>query len=334
MTDEAKPAFDYAAHFGNFRMISELLRDPAERTWLTAMPRQPEHHKYVVWLGCSITRTTHIADTLNDILTYLEADFVTLGGPSNCCGIVHNGNGDKASADTMLRQTVRKLDAFTPEKMLNWCPSCNTELQQRLPADARTPTTEGRASVTSFLAERADRLALTHPVPLKVAIHSHGGTPDEDGDGAAARMILARIPGLDIIETPPVSLFARHCSDANVRKHGKSTYEAALRDWIAHAKRQGASHMVTLYHSCHRQILLTQAAFPETEQIGVVNYLTLIARGLGLPEREDIFARFAASGDIDAMMGELQPRIETMGLDPTRARQALVAHFGAKRKLL
>jgi hypothetical protein len=91
---------------------------------------------------------------------------------------------------------------------------------------------------------------------------------------------------------------------------------------------------VTLYHSCHRQILLTQAAFPETEQIGVVNYLTLIARGLGLPEREDIFARFAASGDIDAMMGELQPRIETMGLDPTRARQALVAHFGAKRKLL
>jgi Fe-S oxidoreductase len=325
-------SFDYAVHFGNFRTIAELLRDPEQRTWLTSMPREPEHHKYVVWLGCSITRTTHIADTLNDVLNYLQADFVTLGGPSNCCGIVHAGNGDKAAADTMLRQTVRKFDAFTPEKMLNWCPSCNTELQTRLPAEARTATTEGRASVTSFLAEQVDRLALKNPVALKVAIHSHGGTPEEDGDGAAVRMILGRVPGLEIIETPPVTQFLRHCSDANVRKHGKSTYEAALRDWIAQAKGQGASHIVTLYHSCHRQIVLIQASFPEDEQIEVVNYLTLIARSLGLPERDDNFARFAKSGDIDAMMEELQPRIATMGLDPARARASLTAHFSRAAK--
>ena len=332
MSDETKPAavpsFNYGNHFGNFRVLAELLRDPEKRNWLTTMPREPEHHKYVVWLGCSITRTAHIADTLNDVLTYLEADFVALGGPSNCCGIVHSGQGDKAVADNMLRQTVRKFDAFAPEKMLNWCPSCNTELKKRLPAEDMTETTRGRASVTSFIAENAGRLALATAVPIKVAIHSHGGTPDEDGDGAAVRAILGRIPGLEIVDAPPVTQFQHHCSDANVRKHGKDTYEASLQGWIAEAKRQGATHIVTLYHSCHRQILLTQTAFPEGERIEVVNYLTLIARSLGLAEREDTFARFAKSGDIDAMMGELGPRMETMKLDPDRARKSLTAHFG------
>ena len=104
------------------------------------------------------------------------------------------------------------------------------------------------------------------------------------------------------------------------------------RDWIAQAKGQGASHIVTLYHSCHRQIVLIQASFPEDEQIEVVNYLTLIARSLGLPERDDNFARFAKSGDIDAMMEELQPRIATMGLDPARARASLTAHFSRAAK--
>jgi hypothetical protein len=58
-----------------------------------------------------------------------------------------------------------------------------------------------------------------------------------------------------------------------------------------------------------------------------VNYLTLIARSLGLVEREDVFARFAGSGDVEAMMVELAPRIAAMGLDPDKARAALAAHF-------
>jgi Fe-S oxidoreductase len=335
MSDEPKPTprvpFDYGSHFGNVRTISELLRDPKERNWLTTMPREPEHHKYVVWLGCSITRTAHIADTLNDVLRYLDADFVALGGPSNCCGIVHNGQGDKAVADNMLRKTVSKFDAFTPEKMLNWCPSCNTELKRLSPEDM-TETTKGRGSVTTFLGDNVDRLALSHSVPMKVAIHSHGGTPDEDGDGAAVRKILARIPGLEIVDMDPVTKYEHHCSDANVRLHGKDVYVASFHDWIAETKRQGATHIVTVYHSCHRQMLLTQMAFPENERIEVVNYLTLIARSLGLEEREDTFARFSKSGDIDAMMSELTPKLEGLGLDEARARKSLVAHFGESRK--
>ena len=87
------PAFSYAEHFGTMRTLGELLRDPAHRPWLTSVPKEAPHRKYVVWLGCNILRTVQLAETLDDILQYLQEDYVTLGGPSNCCGIVHEIHG-------------------------------------------------------------------------------------------------------------------------------------------------------------------------------------------------------------------------------------------------
>ena len=329
MTEDPKPVqkLSYGTHYGNVRTIAELLRDQDDKSWHANMPQQPEHHRYVVWLGCSVTRTAHIADTLSDILRHLGADFVALGGPSHCCGILHNSQGDTAIAENMLRTTAKKFDTFTPEKLLNWCPSCNSELK-RLPDSELSDVARDRGSVSTFLADNADRFRFVCDVPMKVAIHSHGGTSEEDRDSVAIRAILAKIPGLEVVELPIEMTFQRHCSDQNVRKHGKAMFLDKLQVWTQTAKREGATHIVTPYHSCHRQILLTQMGLEVEERIDVVNYLTLIARGLGLPERDDTFARFARSGDVDAMMEELAPRIKAQNMDPERARRSLVAHFG------
>ena len=116
MTDTNGPAkkFDYARHFGTMRTIGEIVRTPAERAWTTAMPREPEAHRFVVWLGCNVVRTAHIAEALSDVLRHLDVDFVALGGPSHCCGIVHRTHGDAvnrrqhAAADDAQ---VRRLQA-------------------------------------------------------------------------------------------------------------------------------------------------------------------------------------------------------------------------------
>jgi Fe-S oxidoreductase len=321
-----EPAFSYAEHFGTMRTLGELLRDPAHRPWLTSVPKDAPHRKYVIWLGCNILRTVQLAETLDDILQYLQEDYVTLGGPSNCCGIVHESMGDVAVGKNMLQQTMKKFDAFTPEQMLCWCPSCDNQLRAES-QDVVTETAKQRISFTRFLASQIDRLRFSTEVPLKIALHFHGGFAEQETDGAEARLLLSRIPGLTLIDMVGTERLGRHCSDAAIKGFGESQYPGAMEAWIAGARRRGATHVATLYHSCHRQLLLTQRTMAAENQLPVVNYLTLLARSLGLRERDDRFAQLASRDSIETMLAEVDPNVRTLGVKPDQAQRALKAQF-------
>jgi Fe-S oxidoreductase len=326
LSESGKPAFSYAEHFGTMRTLGELLRDPAHRPWLTSVPKDAPHHKYVVWLGCNILRTVQLAETLDDILKYLQEDYVTLGGPSNCCGIVHQAMGDVAVGKNMLQQTMKKFDAFTPEQMLCWCPSCDNQLRAES-QDVVTETAKQRISVTRFLATQIDRMSFSIEVPLKIALHFHGGFTEQESDGADTKLLLSRIPGLIIIDMPGTEKLGRHCSPAAITGFGEVRYPGAVEDWTAEARRRGATHIATVYHSCHRQLLLTQRRMSLENQLPVLNYLTLMARSLGLQERDDKFAQLASGGSIEAMMADVEPNIRALGIKSDQAQRALKAQF-------
>ncbi len=80
-TEPKQPPYDFAGHFANVRNVADLMRDPDHQAWISSTPSEPEHHQYVIWLGCNVTKTAHIAESLNDILRHAGADFVALGGP-------------------------------------------------------------------------------------------------------------------------------------------------------------------------------------------------------------------------------------------------------------
>ena len=122
-------ATPYPELFGNVRITGDLLTTDDKRPWFAGVPADKPHHQYVIWLGCQMLRTAHLAQTLDDAMTHFSVDQVMLGGPSNCCGTVHHGRGDIAIGELMTRQTVSKFDAFTPEKLLYWCPSCDNHLR-------------------------------------------------------------------------------------------------------------------------------------------------------------------------------------------------------------
>lgn len=324
-TEPKQPPYDFAGHFANVRNVADLMRDPDHQAWISSTPSEPEHHQYVIWLGCNVTKTAHIAESLNDILRHAGADFVALGGPTYCCGAVHHSRGAKPVGDNMLRQTMKKFDTYTPERMLNWCPSCDTQLR-KTPSEQLTETAKNRETVTTFLAQILKRDWFKVAVPLKVAIHGHGGTPDEDADRLAAREILSRIPSLEIVEMPAVIAIPRHCSDVNVQKFGDEAYKKELQAWFHNAKAAGADQIVSIYHSCHRQLVLTQPAVP-AQSLEIVNYLSLIARSLGLKVREDKFAELARCGDVDAMLESVSGNIQKLGIDKDKARKALTKQF-------
>lgn len=322
-SDGAKPSL--SEYFGNVRVLGELSRSNLDRPWLTSMPKEAPHHRYVVWLGCNIVRTAHLAETLDDVLKALGTDFVSLGGPSNCCGIMHEAQGDGMVGNNMLRQTMRKIDTFTPEQMLVWCPSCDNQIATR-DQDTVTDTAKARKGVAGFLEQIVpdDRLG---SVPMTVAIHWHGDFPGQQEDGKSVHRLLSRIPGMNVIDMPHAEGFGRHCTADIIGKVGRDGYRQAMKEWEAEAKRRGATHVVTVYHSCHRQFVLLQRGNADVESLPVVNYLTLLARSLGLTEREDRFTHLSKVEDIEDMMAEVSPQTEALGVKPDQVRRALIDQF-------
>jgi Fe-S oxidoreductase len=325
-TAAAEPVQSYAEHFGTIRTLGDLTRNPDSRPWLTTVPKDAPRRKYVVWLGCNVLRTAHIAESLDDILNHLQTDFATLGGPSNCCGIVHQGRGDVAVAKNMLRQTMNKFDAFTPDQLLNWCPSCDGTLRSA-PQNELTETAKQRISVTRFLASQADRMNFTVAQPVKIAVHSHTGFAEQTSDGNDARDLLSRIPGLTVVDMPLMENLLRHCSDAAIKGFGEARYPEAMKEWAAEARRRGATQIVSVYHSCHRQLLLAQRGWPQQDRMPVVNYLTLLAAALGLTERKDKFAELSAETDVEAMIADVEPNLQALAMKPDQARRALKDQF-------
>ena len=321
--------FDYADYFGTIATLGDLLRDRPERSWLTAVPANPERKQFVVWLGCNILRTVHLVETLDDILAHLGVDYVMLGGPSSCCGITHQRQGDVATGRRIMGQTFDKFDAFRPERLLFWCPSCDQRLED-LGSDV-TDLALQRQHVTEFLAERLDRFRFAPLArPLRIAMHAHGGTPQQDKDAAATRSLLSAIPNVEVVDVPAITELARFCSPSAIAALPPGRFPELIAETVAEARSHGVQTIATIYHGCHRELVGSEDAEDVIGGIRVENYLTLLARALGLPEQVDQFKRFKKIGDPDAILAELSPRIAALKLAPERARKAITAQFSAR----
>jgi hypothetical protein len=126
---------------------------------------------------------------------------------------------------------------------------------------------------------------------------------------------------------PAMEQLGRHCLDGAIQQYGADRYSAMLADWDEEARRRGATHTATVYHSCHRQFHLLRHEKAEDSRLPVVNYLTLIARALGFPERVDRFAELARIDSVDAMLQGVADNIERLGIPEQHARRALKSQF-------
>jgi Fe-S oxidoreductase len=322
---DSKGTFDYGTHFGTMRVLGDILRTEDRRPWLTSVPKTPDHRKYVIWMGCHVLRVPHLAEALDDILLHLKEDYVSLGGASNCCGIAHEANGDLDVSRNLLKHTLGKLEAFTPEKMLYWCPSCDNQVRES--KAERSELVEARGSVVHFLAGELERMELKPVTALRLALHSHCGFIEQDNDAIAAKRLLSAVPGIEIIDMPPITR-ERHCTDAGIRSFGKDNYSASLNEWTKLARERGATTVGSIYHSCHRQILLAQRAWAQEERMPVISYLTVLSQSLGLPDREDKFARCTSTNDIGEMFSEVEADLGGRGVSQEQAKRALTNQFG------
>jgi Fe-S oxidoreductase len=313
-------AFDYARHFGEIALTHALTTLPEERRWrLTPPARTGERHQIVLYLGCNVLRTSHMIQTITAIFDRLGLDYVAVGGPTYCCGIVHHQQGHTVAAGGMNRHTIELLKRFEPDEVVMWCPSCiyfYDEVQQAaLPFPVR--------HAADFLASALPRLRFSRRLERRVALHYHGSSEPRRREGLAGRRLLEAVPGLEYVEVEPDARFGRSCTQAVQSEVGIEVWNRMVREQIERARGSGADILATIYHGCQRLI----CPFEAEGRAMIEHYLSVFARALGI-EFEDKYKKYRLWQDPTRVLEDTTPCQRANNVDPTRARELVEHTFG------
>jgi hypothetical protein len=257
--------------------------------------------------------------TITAIFDRLELDYVAVGEPMYCCGIVHHQQGDTAAAGGMADNTIRLFGRYQPEEIVMWCSSCiyfYDEIRQ-----AKLPFKVSHAA--EFLASKLPEIPLTQRVDSTVALHYHNVSEPHRREGKSGRQLLEAVPGLRYVEVEPNAHFGQSCTPAIQKQLGLDVWNAMGLDEIDRVRAAGAETLATTYHGCLRYMCVFEVERPIT----VEHYLTVFGRGLGI-EFEDRFKKFRLWQDPERVLAEITPCQRANNVDVAQACTVVMENFG------
>ena len=311
--------YDYKRYFGEIKTLHDLTTRRDERTWRLAIPgRDEEPHAVVLYLGCNVLRTAHLVQTVAAVFDRLGLDYVAVGGPNYCCGIVHHQHGDPSAGAGMSQRTLELFQRYRPEEVVMWCPSCiyfyDEVRHAEFPFRVR--------HTTEFLVSQLPRIQFSARTEAAVALHAHCAGEARQREAEAARTLLRAVPGLRYIPVEPDPRFGRSCGPALPQQLGAEVWSGGIRDELSRARAGGATTLATIYHGCQRLL----CGF-ESDTLRIEHYLTVFARALGI-EFEDQFKKYRLWQDPERVLAETTPCQIANGVDPERARTVVTETFG------
>lgn len=313
--------FPFGQYFGDIGILADLQLQDRPRPFADRPPRDVEPRDLLLYLGCNILRTAHLAVTIVEVLRAMGFELNAVGGPAYCCGIVHHLNGQPEAARRYVANSLRHFAAYEPKHVLVWCPSCHEHYDDVVTREREVPFPYEH--VTAFVARHLDRLRLVRRVERRVAFHHHTGHPQPDLDHASAAAVLRAIPGIEVVPVDNPAALGRHCSPKYINAVGRPAWREHVRRIAREARERGADTLATIYHSCHREICDEEASgAPE-----IVNWVTILADAMGLETPPDWFKAQRLRADPEATFAEVRAWAEARGLDPQRVRDALARAF-------
>jgi Fe-S oxidoreductase len=315
-------AFDYRKYFGDIKLTHDLTTRPEERTWrLTAPGADPQPHRVVLYLGCNVLRTSHMIRTVTAVLDRLGVDYVAVGGPTYCCGIVHHQQGDVDAGAGMGRRTLELFRRYRPEEVIMWCPSCIYFYDEVIHADVPFRVRH----TTEFLLDRLPEFRFTQRLAATVAVHAHSVGEARQREARACRALLAGVPGLRVVDVEPEPRFGRSCAPAIPQALGQDVWDGLVRDEIERARTAGADTLACIYHGCQRMI----CGFEAEGRLTIEHYLSVFARALGI-EFEDTFKKYRLWGDPARVLEDATPCMTANAVDPAAARALITTTFSRR----
>lgn len=316
--DNQTPPSAIERYFRNIVVLNQALTaDGQPFRDAHAQPRaDAADERATLWLGCNVLRTPHLAQLATSVVRLLNPELSVLGGPSHCCGSPMTERSDRERA---LGRTIGHFQAEGAPTLISWCPSCHTNLRKG--SDAASWGFD-ELHVTEFIARRLDRLELKPRLSARVMLHGHTGTPDRDRDMENCRKLLLAIPGVEIVAEHSDAELGLHCVPILLAPHiGIEGFERKIQELLTGARKAGADMLITIYHSCYREIekrLHAQAPVVE-------NYITLLARALDLPVPANVYRELAHGAG--ARIEELRCAAEARGVERGEFERAVKAEF-------
>ncbi len=287
----------------------------------SAQAAAPVPADVLMYLGCNVLKTPHIALLCLDVLDRIGTRYEVLGGPANCCGVIQFRAGDTRNAGKIGGNTVAGFAATGIPRVLTWCPTCNIQLGEIV----MPSTNPGFAleHVVPYIADRLDRLAphFVRPVAKRVALHEHPGVA---GVTEGVLKILGAIPGLEVVDLAQPRVGYMCNSLAPVADYKRELHAREL----GAAEAAGVDCLVGIYHACHRELCAHERDYP----FRIVNFLELVGEAMGV-ERQDLFKQWKIMQDVDRVLAEVSRETATAGLDPEAVRQVMVAAITGEQPL-
>jgi Fe-S oxidoreductase len=275
----------------------------------------------VMYLGCNVLKTPHIALLCLEVLARLGARYKVFAGPAYCCGVIQYRTGDTKTSGQIGGNTVAGFAGTGAPRVLTWCPTCNIQLSEIV-----MPSTDASFNlehVVAYIADRIDFLRphFIHPINKRIALHEHPGVA---GVTEGAIKILTAIPGIELVdlEQPRVGYMCNSLAPIPAYKR-----ELHARELDA-AAAAGVDYLVGIYHACHREL----CAHETTSPFKVVNFLELVGEAMGV-EKPDLFKQWKMMQDVDRVLAEVASQVAGAGLDIETVREVLVAHMLGEQPL-
>lgn len=278
---------------------------PAEYARLLATPKA-RPVDLVFYTGCNAPRTPHLLFNTMYVLDALGADYEVLGGPSSCCGVIAaKWEGELKAGGRMTANTLTRFASFQPQKVLNWCPTCDIHLNETL-GGFQTRSFDFE-HVTRYFLDRADdlRACMTHPVSRRVVLHLHRGAAEISRNVEA---LLRSIPGLEVVEAVHESSYT--CGRSGSAK-SPELREAEHGHLLERVRAHGADALITLFHSCHMAFV----AHEKHGEFQVLNFTDLLAEAVGRVPSTDRLKHFRLLDDWPAIVADARPFLEQNNLE-------------------
>ena len=108
--------FPFAKYFGEINLLTALRFLPYEKRNFVRPPTNPEQKDLLLYLGCNVLRTAHLAETAIDVLKAMGFEFNAVGGPAYCAELCTTGTRSQklpkatpgAACDTMFRPPITR----------------------------------------------------------------------------------------------------------------------------------------------------------------------------------------------------------------------------------
>lgn len=315
--------FNYGNYFGPIEPLADAIRDGEDRCWGAGNEKNKIPHDYVLYLGCNVLRTVALAEMITAILMSMGIDYVSLGGPSTCCGIIHHSKGDKNESETLTEHTLAKFKSYDPKAVLTYCPSCHAHIDYALLDDAVSFDVP-YLHVTEFIVENLDKLKFRKNVDKRVMFHGHSDDEQARRDSEFARKILEAVPGLEVVDATGGAEWGHDCGSLQISMIGPDKHKLLVTELFEGARAGSVDGVATLYHSCYRNMCGAE----DTHGVELIHYTSLVMEALNLCLPEERYKTLVSKGDPETAFSELVSVAERRQVNKKRLRKSLELHFG------